>query len=534
MSDLFTTPPSTGPAGTPAASGGNVPVQSVSEVAQGVKRTIESAFGRVKIRGEISRPNYHRSGHLYLTLKDERAVMDAVAWKGQVAKFGFRAEEGMEVIASGKLTTFPGGSKYQLNIESMEIAGEGALLKMLEDRRKKLAAEGLFAPERKKPLPVLPQSIGVVTSPTGAVIRDILHRLADRFPRDVLLWPVSVQGEAAAGMIATAIRGFNQLPPDGPMRRPDVLIVGRGGGSLEDLWAFNEEVVIRAVADSAIPIISAVGHETDTTLIDYVADVRAPTPTGAAEMAVPVRTDELLKVDDMGQRLNVSFARRLSHLSTQIEGLGRALTQPERLIQERTQGLDLAQIQLERALQKGVEIKRRQYDQIANRLSHPRERLNAMQQSLVAQVERWANLGGQLTRRADVELATLAPARRLREAAHRQLQAKGQDLAALTRVLAGFQSAKEQLQNQGYIYVTSADGGVITRGDQTSDGQAVTLNFIDQAVAASIGLAGSSVAEKPQPATKVSSEPKAKAKRAAKPKAKAKAKPDNQDQGTLL
>ena len=249
MSDLFTIPPSS-TAATQAQAPSNVPVQSVSDVAQGVKRTVEAAFGRVRIRGEVSRPNYHRSGHLYLTLKDDRAVIDAVSWKGQVSKLGFRVEEGMEVIATGKLTTYPGGSKYQIVIDSMEIAGEGALLKMLEDRRKKLAAEGLFADERKKPLPLLPNSIGVVTSPTGAVIRDILHRLADRFPRDVLLWPVSVQGDNAAAQIAKAIYGFNALPIDGPVKRPDLLIVGRGGGSLEDLWCFNEEIVVRAVADS--------------------------------------------------------------------------------------------------------------------------------------------------------------------------------------------------------------------------------------------------------------------------------------------
>src|SRR5829696_7759507 len=254
----------------------NVPEFSVSELSFALKRELEGAFPRVRVRGEISQPSFPRSGHCYFRLKDENSVLDGVCWKGTVPRLGIKIEEGMEVIATGKITTYAGSSRYQIIIDRMELAGEGALLKLLEDRRKKLAAEGLFAQERKRPLPFLPQVIGVVTSPSGAVIRDILHRLADRFPRRVLVWPVSVQGDKAAGEVAAAIAGFNRLPVEGPVPRPGVLIVARGGGSLEDLWAFNEEIVVRAAAASTIPLISAVGHETDTTLIDFASDRRAP------------------------------------------------------------------------------------------------------------------------------------------------------------------------------------------------------------------------------------------------------------------
>ncbi|HSK41782.1 MAG TPA: exodeoxyribonuclease VII large subunit, partial [Arenibaculum sp.] len=280
--------------------GSNLPEVTVGELSRRLKRTIEETFGYVRVRGEISQPKRHGSGHVYLRLKDEAAVIEAVCWKGTAARLSVRPEEGLEVVCTGRLTTYPGRSQYQLVIETMELAGEGALLKMLEERKRRLAAEGLFDPGRKKPLPFLPDVIGVVTSPTGAVIRDILHRLADRFPRHVLIWPVAVQGEAAASQVAAAIEGFNRLPEAGagPVPRPDLLIVARGGGSLEDLMPFNEEVVVRAAAASRIPLISAVGHETDTTLIDYAADRRAPTPSAAAEMAVPVRVEILAQVMD--------------------------------------------------------------------------------------------------------------------------------------------------------------------------------------------------------------------------------------------
>ncbi|TMJ28894.1 MAG: exodeoxyribonuclease VII large subunit [Alphaproteobacteria bacterium] len=313
---------------------GNVPEFSVSEISFALKRQLEGAFPRVRVRGEISQPSFPRSGHCYFRLKDENAVIDAVCWKTTLPRLGIKVEEGMEVIATGKITTYAGSSRYQIIIERLELAGEGALLKLLEDRRKKLAAEGLFDLDRKRPLPFLPEVIGVVTSPSGAVIRDILHRLAERFPRRVLIWPVAVQGERAAAEVAAAIAGFNRLPEDGPVPRPQLLIVARGGGSLEDLWAFNEEVVVRAAAASSIPLISAVGHETDTTLIDFASDRRAPTPTAAAEMAVPVRADLLDEVLDFGKRTMACMTRALREAATELAGLARGLGDPRRLIEE--------------------------------------------------------------------------------------------------------------------------------------------------------------------------------------------------------
>src|SRR4051794_5587045 len=282
------------------APGDNSPALSVTELAGALKRTIENAFGQVRVRGEISGFKRHASGHCYFTLKDDNACIDAVIWRSSVGLLAFRPEDGAEVIATGKLSTYPGRSKYQIIVDRMELAGEGALLALVEKRRKALAAEGLFDAARKRKLPFLPQVIGVVTSPTGAVIRDILHRLEDRCPTRVIVWPVPVQGEGAAARVAEAIRGFASIDP-----RPDLLIVARGGGSIEDLWAFNEEEVVRAAADSPIPLISAVGHETDTTLIDFAADRRAPTPTAAAEMAVPVRAELASALASLGQRTRV-------------------------------------------------------------------------------------------------------------------------------------------------------------------------------------------------------------------------------------
>ena len=277
--------------------GDNSPALSVSELSGALKRTVESAFSHVKVRGEISGWKRHASGHCYFTLKDEGACIDAVIWKGQAGSLAFRPEDGAEVIATGKLTTYAGRSKYQIVVTRMELAGEGALMALLDKRRRALAAEGLFDEAKKRRLPFLPRVIGVVTSPTGAVIRDILHRLEDRCPTHVIVWPVPVQGEGAAAKVAAAIRGFASLEP-----RPDLLIVARGGGSIEDLWAFNEEEVVRAAADSPIPLISAVGHETDTTLIDFASDRRAPTPTAAAEIAVPVRAELAAFLAELGHR----------------------------------------------------------------------------------------------------------------------------------------------------------------------------------------------------------------------------------------
>lgn len=313
---------------------------TVSELAFSLKRTIEDSFGLVRVRGEISGFKRAASGHLYLALKDDRAVLDGVCWRGTAGKLGFLPEDGLEVICTGKLTTYPSRSRYQLVIEHMEPAGVGALMALFEERKRRLEAEGLFAPEKKRPIPYLPERIGIVTSPTGAVIRDILHRLAERFPRPVLLWPVLVQGEGAAGQIARAITGFDRLAAEGAIPVPDVLIVARGGGSIEDLWAFNEEVVARAVAACRIPVISAVGHETDTTLIDFVADRRAPTPTAAAEMAVPVRAELLAAMAGQGDRLIHGIERGMADRRRHLDGLARGIPEPQSLVRFAEQRLD--------------------------------------------------------------------------------------------------------------------------------------------------------------------------------------------------
>jgi exodeoxyribonuclease VII large subunit len=317
---------------------------SVSELAANLKRTIETNYDHVIVRGELGRVTIAKSGHMYADLKDDKAVLNTIMWRGQVERLPFRPEEGLEVVATGRLSTYEGRSAYQLIASSMRPAGAGALMQLLEERKKKLAAEGLFDPKHKKKLPYLPRTIGVVTSPTGAVIRDILHRIRDRFPVRVIVWPALVQGEQAAAQVTAGIRGFNAMTgPD----RPDVLIVARGGGSIEDLWPFNEELVVRAAFESEIPLISAVGHETDTTLIDYVSDQRAPTPTGAAEMAVPVRTELLLSTGESGERLKRALARALSRGRDKLNAA--RLPRPEMLLQPARQRLDFAAANLPKA-----------------------------------------------------------------------------------------------------------------------------------------------------------------------------------------
>lgn len=317
-----------------------LPEFTVSEISGEIKRCVETTFAKVRVKGEIFGAKRADSGHWYLSLKDENAALSAVIWKGVALHLSVKPEDGLEVIATGKITTFAGKSSYQLVIEDMEIAGAGALLKLLEERKKQFAAEGLFDAAHKKPIPFLPQTIGVVTSASGAVIRDIIHRVRDRFPSHILLWPTPVQGEGAAEKIAAAITAFNQLSPDGTPRRPDVLIVARGGGSLEDLWPFNEECVIRAVYASEIPVISAVGHETDTMLIDYVADKRAPTPTGAAEFAVPVRTELTARLHTLSARLLNGSSRYLAEHAIRLQGLARGIPNLEQILQEAAQKFD--------------------------------------------------------------------------------------------------------------------------------------------------------------------------------------------------
>ena len=347
----------------------NIPEWTVSELSAALKRTVEDTYGHVRVRGEISGfRGPHSSGHAYFALKDEGARIDAVVWKTALGRMRIKPEEGLEVIATGRLTTFPGRSTYQIVIESLEPAGLGALMALLEQRKKKLAAEGLFDDARKHRLPYLPTVIGVVTSPTGAVIRDILHRLAERFPRRVVVWPVRVQGDGAAEEIAAAIRGFNALASGGPIPRPDLLIVARGGGSIEDLWSFNEEIVVRAAADSVIPLISGVGHETDVTLIDFVADRRAPTPTAAAEIAVPVRSELIGRIDGLAHRALSCWARGHDHRRTELRAATRALPPADMLLGLPRQRLDGAADRLPRALIANAQLHHSDYSRIAGRL----------------------------------------------------------------------------------------------------------------------------------------------------------------------
>ena len=318
----------------------NNPVYSVSEFSYVIKKLVETNFSYVRIRGEISRPSFPGSGHVYFTLKDTDGTISAIIWKYTLPRLSIKPEEGIEVICTGKVTTFAGQSKYQIIVESMEVAGEGALLKMLEERRKKLLKEGLFDQELKKPLPYLPKIIGVITSPSGAVIKDILHRLSDRFPSHVYLWPVAVQGENSAHQISIAIDKFNELTDNTSIKKPDLLIVARGGGSLEDLWSFNEEIVVRSVYKSSIPVISAVGHETDTTLIDFVSDLRVPTPTAAAEKAVPVRDELISRIDELNLRIKSSLNNKLYGNKDRINYLIKLLSKPDQIFENKTQKLD--------------------------------------------------------------------------------------------------------------------------------------------------------------------------------------------------
>ncbi|WP_157033196.1 exodeoxyribonuclease VII large subunit [Loktanella sp. S4079] len=437
----------------------NTPEFSVGELSGAVKKAIEGGFSHVRVRGEVGRVSRPGSGHLYLDLKDDRAVLAAVIWKGRAQQLAHRPEEGMEVVATGKLTTFPGQSKYQMIIEDIVPAGAGALMAMLEKRKAALAAEGLFAPERKKPLPYLPTFIGVVTSPSGAVIRDILHRLRDRFPRKVLVWPVAVQGQRCAPEVAAAIEGFNRLTPGGALPRPDLLIVARGGGSLEDLWGFNEEIVARAAAASEIPLISAVGHETDTTLIDYVADRRAPTPTAAAELAVPVRMELMAWVDQQGARLGRALTTGVQQRQQRVRDLGRALPNADSLLSGPAQRLDhlsdklpialkaaaskkrlkLTEASLRpAALQRRVMDERRRYQSLADRLSPDllSVRLNRQSEKLENVL---ARLSDRATRQQSDRVARLAALDRLRETL-------------------GYKATLER----GYAVVRS-DAGIVTR-----------------------------------------------------------------------
>ncbi len=435
-----------------APANSNLPELTVSELAQSVKRTVERDFDRVRVRGELGRVLIAKSGHLYVDLKDENASISTLMWKANVAALSFKPEEGLEVVVEGRLSTYPGRSQYQLIAERMAPAGVGALLAQLEKLKAKLSAEGLFAAARKKPIPYLPRIIGVVTSPTGAVIRDILHRLGERFPRRVLLWPVLVQGPEAAGQIARAIAGFNALT--GTLR-PDVLIVARGGGLIEDLWAFNEEIVVRAAAESAIPLISAVGHETDTTLIDFASDLRAPTPTGAAEKAVPVRAELIERVATLEARLKGGLVRGLEKRRTEVRAASARLPRLETLFQIPQQRFDRAAERLNAALVANTRAAQSKLDRIAARL-------------------RPQALAHDLARRRE----TLArAAARLLPAMKRTLEAHKKHVEAAARMLESL--SHKSVLARGFALVHRADGTLVRAAKELSAGDEIELTFAD-------------------------------------------------------
>ncbi len=431
-----------------------------------LKRTVEDRFGFVRLRGELSGVKRAASGHLYCSLKDEKAVIDGVMWKGSAQRLAFQPEDGIEIVASGKLTTYPGRSKYQIVIEHMEIAGEGALLALLEKTRARLAAEGLFDRERKQALPFMPQVIGVVTSPTGAVIRDILHRLADRFPTHVLVWPVLVQGEGAAAQIAAAVRGFSTIGGGGPVPRPDLVIVARGGGSIEDLWAFNEEAVVRAIAESTIPVISAVGHETDTTLADFAADMRAPTPTAAAEIAVPVREDQLAQIGELALRQRRCALRPIALGRERLEARAQRLPKPEALLAPAAQRLD--------------ELGERAARGLRDRTFREREKLHAVSKDLSLPLlrNRVANSRERLDRSG---LSRQLLDRRFRQASDR--------LGALGRLLP--QLDPDGPLERGYVRVTDSAGQTLTTRDEAAREAALLLRFRDGELPVAVGAAKS-------------------------------------------
>jgi exodeoxyribonuclease VII large subunit len=455
----------------------NIAEFTVSELSGALKRTLEDAYGYVRVRGEISGFKRAASGHLYLALKDANACLDAVCWRTTAQRLTFKPEDGLEVVASGRITTFPSRSKYQLIVDRLAPAGVGALMALLEERKRQLAAEGLFALERKRPLPFLPEVIGVVTSPSGAVIRDILHRLGERFPRRVLVWPVVVQGELAAEQVAAAIEGFNRLAPGGPVPRPDVLIVARGGGSLEDLWAFNEERVVRAAAASAIPLISAIGHETDTTLIDHAADQRAPTPTAAAELAVPVRSELGQRLGQLDQRLFHGAERELRQLGQRVSGLARGLPDPMALLGQASQRLDDLAERLPHGLRARSERARRDLQGLGARLGAPTQALLRHRQ---------IELNGVIGRLTLDEIGTRLPrhGRSLAELEARQKHAVGRRLADALARLQALASLLASLSyrgvlERGFALVRDEQGQLVDGAARARTQAALELEFHD-------------------------------------------------------
>ena len=455
------------------APGVNLPEWSVSELSAALKKTVEDAYGFVRVRGEVSGfKGPSPSGHCYFRLKDDKAVLDGVIWKGVYGRMRIKPEEGLDVIVSGKLTTFAGSSKYQLVIDTLEPAGVGALMQLLEERKKKLAAEGLFDPARKQLLPYLPEVIGVVTSPTGAVIRDILHRLADRFPRRVLVWPVRVQGETSAAEVAAAIHGFNALAVGGAIPRPDLIIVARGGGSLEDLWSFNEEIVVRAAAESMIPLISAVGHETDVTLIDFAADKRAPTPTAAAEMAVPVRTELLAQIAALtGRRISL-WQRGMEMRRTELRAASRALPAADALLAVPRQRLDQCAAHLPRALRANAQQHHTRFTRTAARLAP-----GLLRHRLTRGREQIAALGARAGRAHKV-----------------YLDRRSQRLIGAGQLLAAF--SYRGVLARGFALVRDAAGQPLRAAAAVSGGMRLDIEFSDGRV----GATADAPAASPSPA----------------------------------
>lgn len=447
--------------------GDNAEPLTITEISGLLKRTIEDRFGYVRLRGELSGVKRAASGHFYCALKDEKSVIDGVMWRGNAGRLAFVPEDGLEVIASGKLTTYAGRSKYQIVIDSMEIAGEGALLALLEKTRQRLDAEGLFASERKRSLPFLPRVIGVVTSPTGSVIRDILHRLADRFPSQVLVWPVLVQGNGAAEQVSAAIQGFSAMEGSVDNPRPDLLIVARGGGSIEDLWSFNEEIVVRAIAECTIPVISAIGHETDTTLADYAADRRAPTPTAAAEMAVPVRADLAATIADLAARQARAVHRPVELGRERLEARLRRLPQPAQLLQPQAQRLD----ELSERLRRGLR----------DRAGLGREKLAAASSRLSPHI---------LSRALRDAEARLRQARLVPALLERPFTQKTERLSALARLASQFHPRKPL--ERGYAIVRDAAGKVLTTKALAEQADALSIEFADGALDVGEGASATS------------------------------------------
>ncbi len=462
-----------------AAPDSNAPAYSVSELAFALKRTLETSYAHVRLRGELSKVTHHGNGHVYLTIKDDKSAIDGVVWKGNVRALSVRPEHGLEVIVTGKITTYPAGSRYQIVIDSMEAAGVGALLAQLERLKARLQGEGLFEASRKRPLPSMPAVVGVITSPTGAVIRDILHRIRDRWPCHVLVWPVVVQGDLAAAQVAGAIRGFNAITPGGRVPRPDIIIVARGGGSVEDLWAFNDETLARTVAASDIPLLSAVGHETDTTLIDFVSDRRAPTPTAAAEIATPVLGELRALVSDYDRRLNRCGSRVLEERRTRLVSAARALPRPADLLALAQQRFDIAAGRLDAALGRNTAVHAQDLLRITARLSP---------EALGRQHRVKADRLGDLHRRMDLA-ARRAPERiaqnarlpalwsRLNAAGKRRLQRDDDRLSSLEKLRQSLNPRRPL--DLGFALVRKADHSIVRSAAHLGPGDWVSLQFGD-------------------------------------------------------